>query len=164
MLRRTHSTKLRLTPTPTRAQANVVRESLKRCSQRQDFIARLQEHFHTDSATVQSNVCAEEFEQIHQVINASFYFLLLLSMVTDDASVRMVRNSAPDVAQRQGKVASKLVNTWIGSILETVRECDPQFNPMVESAWRVMIAFALAQLPPVQRKAGREPDESPPGS
>ena len=162
MLRSTRSTNRRSTPAPSRAQAKILRESLKRCSQRQDFVARFQERFRAASATVRSAVREEEFEQLLHVLNASFYFVLFLSLVSEENPSRIPGGPERSIARRRGRVVSRINAIWIGSMLETVRESDPQFNRTVESAWRLMIAFALAHLPPgpqmLQEKSGSDSD------
>lgn len=129
--------------------ATIFRQSIKRCSEVQAFVDRFLERVQSSCIAVRESLSTLEFEHQVGILKASFYYLLLSS----ESALRernLPGSGAGRAAKRSKHVDPELRRIWIDCLIETVHECDPQFDDDVEHAWRVMIDSAVSNLPPEQ--------------
>jgi hypothetical protein len=79
-------------------------------------------------------------------LKASFHHLLLVAQdrkQTPDAYLA-------DVAARHGSgqlaIGASLYDFWLDSLLETVKECDPEWNLEVDHAWEAVMMVGIHYL------------------
>lgn len=92
----------------------------------------------------------EDYERQQDLLKASFYYALLTSG-TKGIPATEPRGPRNRKTSRPGAVHPELVRLWLGSLLSTVKECDPDFDDAVERAWREVIESAIERLPAGRR-------------
>jgi hemoglobin-like flavoprotein len=120
--------------------------SLAMCEVRPDFLDLFYEKFMVSSPEVAAKFVGTDFVRQKRALKASFHHLLL---------VAQDRKQSPDaylsdVARRHGSgqlaIGASLYDFWLDSLLETVRECDPEWSLEVDHAWEAVMMVGIHYL------------------
>ena len=131
---------------PSDVHAQIFRQSLERCSRARAFFDRFHERFQVSSAPVRFRLQAREYERQHDSLKTSFYYILLISGLKLTPAKKLGEIGKTN-APRRTNIDREMYRLWLGGLLETVKECDPQFDGTVERAWREVIEFGINHLP-----------------
>lgn len=66
----------------------------------------------------------------------------------EDEEVRQLSN-----VHKKHHIPPELYDIWLQSLIETVQQCDPQFDLVVEHAWRTVLAPGIAYMKEEARRA-----------
>ena len=120
--------------------------SLARCEARPDFLDLFYEKFMASSPDVAEKFAGTDFVRQKRALTASFHHLLLVAQdrkQTPDAYLS-------DVALRHGtghlRIGASLYDFWLDSLLETVKECDPEWSVEVDQAWEAVMMVGIRYL------------------
>jgi len=118
-------------------------QSLHRCDSNPQFLDLFYERFLASSPKVRQRFENTDFAKQKRLLRASFYLILLASEDPENGPERYLgylatRHSASDLA-----IGSELYDLWLDSLLATVQECDPEYNPEVEEAWEGMMGIGI---------------------
>jgi hemoglobin-like flavoprotein len=121
-------------------------QSLRRCDNKKRFLDLFYERFLASSPKVKEKFASTDFEKQKRLLRASFYLILLASEDPEKGPERYLgylaeRHSATDL-----KIGSELYDLWLDSLLETVEECDPEYNTEVEQAWEQMMEIGIGYM------------------
>ena len=115
-------------------------ESLRRCNNVPDFLDRFYDRFLESSPKVREKFEGTDFVRQKRALRASFHLLLTVASDEKRSPERYLREVAATHDRNNRNITAELYDLWLDTLLETVRECDPNFNAAVEKAWeRVMM-------------------------
>jgi hypothetical protein len=121
-------------------------------------MARFLNRFRASSAAVLHEIGQDEFEVQQNLLKTSFYYSLLVCRRPPKLSCREHATWEKPYRGAGRQIATKIYDLWIGSLLQTVEEHDPLFDPSVADAWRRMITYGIEHLPPGREMNFREGD------
>jgi len=134
--------KFRLGPSPLA----IFETSLKRCEARPDFLDVFYENFLASSPKVAEKFAGTDFARQKEALRASFHHLLLVARDPTQGPDPYLE----DVAVRHGAghlaIGAHLYDLWLDSLIETVRACDPECFPEVETAWEEVMMVGIHYL------------------
>jgi hemoglobin-like flavoprotein len=132
------------TPTPTR---DVFLASLNRCLAEPGFVAGFYERFLGSSREVREKFRGTNMERQFRVLADSLY-IVANAVQGEEGSV--ARSELPRLAERHDRhhmdVGPHLYGHWTDCLIATAKATDPQFDDVVEAAWRETLAFGVRFL------------------
>ena len=115
-----------------------VRRSLERCEAAGDFGAVFYRKFLNCSPRIAPYFSETDFERQRRVLRDSV--LLMVSRdVSDPAMREHLERLGKTHSRSQRGILPELYELWLDSVIETVRELDPNWNAELERAWRVRL-------------------------
>jgi hemoglobin-like flavoprotein len=124
----------------------VFEASLKRCEARPDFLDLFYEKFMASSPEVASKFVDTDFDRQKNALRASFHHLLLVARDPKQGPDPYLEDIAVRHGAGQLAIGAHLYDLWLDSLLETVRECDPECFPEVENAWEEVMMVGIHYL------------------
>ena len=114
--------------------------SLARCNADPRFLDLFYDKFLASSPKVREKFARTDFVHQKRALRGSFHLMLLAADNERRDPERYLRDLAAQHGKRQMDITADLYDVWLDSLVETVREIDPEFGPAVEDAWeRVMM-------------------------
>lgn len=109
-----------------------------------DFFARFYERFLSTSPEVRDKFRDTDFSVQREMLRRSLTHVERFSVYrrADEA----MRRIADRHARSDLDIEPYLYDIWLDSLVETVRELDPEFEDDVEIAWRVQLAAGIAYM------------------
>jgi hemoglobin-like flavoprotein len=124
----------------------LVDDSLHRCAANPAFLDMFYERFLNSSPRVKEKFANTDFVHQKRALMASFHLLLLAAEDEKHGPERYLK----DIAARHGKaeldVGAQDYDLWLDSLLETIRECDPQCDAAIERAWESVLGVGIGYL------------------
>ena len=124
----------------------VFEASLKRCEARPDFFDLFYGTFLASSPDVAEKFRGTNFERQKELLRISLHHLLLVARDPKQGPDPYLE----DIAVRHGAghlgIGAHLYDLWLDSLLETVRACDPECFPEVETAWEEVMMVGIHYL------------------
>ena len=128
-------------------------ESLRRCEARPGFLDLFYEKFLASSPEVRRKFEGTNFVRQKKALRESFQFLVLAA---SDFDRKTPDWHLADIVALHGPgqldIRPGLYDLWLDSLLEAVKEFDPEYGPAVEEAWRDVMLFGISYL-----REGRAP-------
>ena len=118
-------------------------QSLRRCDADPEFLDIFYDRFLASSPKVKSKFADTDFHRQKRLLRASFYLILLASEDPTDGPERYLGHLAARHSTRDLDVGAELYDLWLDSLLASVKECDPEYNPEVEAAWEKMMGIGI---------------------
>jgi hemoglobin-like flavoprotein len=122
-------------------------ESLKRCQATPVFLTAFYERFMDSSDEVRQKFAHTDFERQTRMLADS---LLVLAVAAQGRQDSPAWESLPTLAARHSKrqldVPPHLYDLWLECLIQSARQCDPEFSPSVERAWRETLAVGIAYM------------------
>lgn len=123
----------------------LAKASYQRCLNAEDFFPSFYQHFFEACPVAKPMFARTDFERQHRLLQHAIGLLL---------SYNLQRQSEPNlltrVAERHGhndlNVDPAHYPAFIASLIETVREFDPEFTPETERAWQEATAAGIAYM------------------
>jgi hemoglobin-like flavoprotein len=124
----------------------LVDDSLNRCAADPAFLDRFYERFLGSSPRIREKFADTDFVRQKRALMGSFHFMLLAAEDEEHGPERYLR----DIAGRHGKadldIGAKDYALWLSSLLETIRECDPECDKEIERAWEDVLSVGIRYL------------------
>lgn len=124
----------------------LVDDSLHRCAANPAFLDLFYERFLNSSPGVKVKFANTDFVHQKRALMASFHLMLLAAEDEEQGPERYLR----DIATRHGKaqldIGAEYYDLWLDSLLETVRECDPQCDAEITQAWEKVLSIGIGYL------------------
>jgi hemoglobin-like flavoprotein len=129
-----------------RSELEVFNDSFARCLRGGQFFQRFYEFFLASSAEVREKFQATDFRKQRRMLQSSFYMLMeYIAMGWPECQAYLER-----IAAAHGKygrdIQPHLYDLWLDCLLLAVKECDDQYSPEVENAWRFMMGAGITFL------------------
>lgn len=124
----------------------IVDGSLHRCSADPDFLERFYERFLASSPEVREKFVDTDFVRQKRALKASLHLMLLAAEDEERGPELYLRDLAARHGQRQLDIGAHLYDLWLDSLLDTVRQCDPECSNEVLEAWERVMAVGVRYL------------------
>ncbi len=119
--------------------------SLARCNANAGFIDRFYDRFLASSDRVKEKFATTDFVRQKQALRHSLQAMLLAATDESRASFYLdgiaERHSSRDLG-----IGAEHYDYWLDSLLETVKECDPEYSPAVGQAWEAVMMVGIGYL------------------
>ena len=120
--------------------------SLRRCNANPGFLDLFYETFLSSSPKVKERFANTDFERQKRVLHASFYLILLASEDPESGPRNYLEYLAKRHSVHDLDIGSDLYDLWLDSLLAVVKECDPEFDQTIESAWEQVMEIGIDYL------------------
>lgn len=121
--------------------------SLKRCQLSPDFVSSFYERFMSSSEEVREKFKHTDFERQTRMLADS---LLVLAVAAQGRQDSPSWEALPHLAARHSKaqldIPPHLYDLWLDCLIQSASQCDPEFSPAVERAWRETLAVGIAYM------------------
>lgn len=124
----------------------LVDDSLHRCAADPAFIDRFYERFLASSPDVRDKFANTEFVRQKRALLASLHLMLLAADEEATGPERYLRDLAARHGKAQLDIGAHFYDLWLDSLLETVRECDPECSSEIEQAWERVMGVGIRYL------------------
>ncbi|MFN0171339.1 MAG: globin [Bryobacteraceae bacterium] len=121
-------------------------ESLARCSGNPGFFDRFYGLFMASSPKVAEKFANTDFGRQKRALEESLHTMLLAARDEPSQAGPYLRDLAERHSSRDLNIGAELYDYWLDSLLETVQEFDPQFDPSVYQAWEKVMMQGIAYL------------------
>lgn len=129
----------------TKTTKKVFLQSLRRCKEKEDFIDRFYRRFLSTSDEVRQMFADTNFSLQRIKLLKSLEMMVLAIEGIPDA-VHQLNERAISHDHNHLNVKPELYDYWLESLLQTVVECDEQYNPEVEMAWRKVTGHVIQHM------------------
>lgn len=120
--------------------------SLHRCAADPEFLDRFYERFLASSPDVREKFANTDFDRQKRVLMASLQLMLLAAEDEKNGPERHLKELAIRHGRGQLAIGSHFYDLWLDSLLETVRECDPEWVPGIGQAWERVMGVGIGYL------------------
>jgi hemoglobin-like flavoprotein len=129
-----------------RPEIELFNDSLARCLRGGELFQRFYELFLASSDDVREKFRATDFRRQRRMLQTSFYMLVeYIALGWPECEAYLER-----IADAHGKhgrdIAPHLYDLWLDCLLRAAKECDQQWSPEVEGAWRYMMGAGILFL------------------
>lgn len=125
----------------------IFQASLRRCLARPEFLERFYEIFLASSPAVKAKFAETDFERQKRVLRQSF---MVIEVCAESPPGSPAWSALEDVAVAHDRhhrdIPPEMYDQWLESLVQTVRDVDPEVTDEVETAWRQMLASAIAYM------------------
>ena len=121
-------------------------ESLRRCNATPEFLDRFYERFLASSPKVRDKFALTDFVRQKRALEASLHYMLLAAQDEEKGPEKYLKSLADLHNRKQYNIGSEFYDLWLDSLLATVRECDPNFGPVVEEAWESVMMVGIRYM------------------
>lgn len=121
-------------------------DSLRRCTADKQFFDRFYTRFLASSPRVREKFANTDFVRQKRALRASLHLILMAAQDPEKGAEFYLAEVATRHSSAQLDVGAELYDLWLDSLLETVRETDPEFSPEVEQAWEDAMAIGIRFL------------------
>lgn len=128
-----------------REAAALARTSYQRASAVPDFFSSFYQRFFEIRPETRQLFAQTEFERQHKLLRHAIGLLLSFSEEPDGEPTILSR-LAERHSRRDLNIDPSLYPTFLQSLLDTLKRCDPQYTPAVEHAWRTTLAKGFAYM------------------
>jgi len=108
------------------------------------FFAAFYDNFLQASPEVAAHFRATDMNHQMKMMEKSFYGLFIF-YATQNAN-DYLENIAEKHSHAQLNIDERLYDIWLNSLIETVKQFDPEFNEEIALAWRVILAPGIAYM------------------
>lgn len=103
-----------------------------------ELVSRFYEKFTQSSPEIEEKFANSDIERQKEMLRDSFKHVLSFS------TKRQSGEELERIAERHSKtdlnIQPRLYEAWMDSLVDAVRELDPEFDSAVETAWRIVMA------------------------
>jgi hemoglobin-like flavoprotein len=118
-------------------------DSLERCRNHPGFVEHFYHLLMTSSEEVAAKFSGTDFRRQRRVLIASLYCLMLAAEGHPEGEAHVHRIA--EIHDRHHRdIRPELYDQWLVCLLQAVRECDTEFAPAVEHAWRSILSPGIA--------------------
>jgi hemoglobin-like flavoprotein len=122
--------------------AELVNDSLERCSSQAAFFERFYERFRSSSPDIEAKFAGTNAKSQARALRTAF-LLLLRAVGGDPEAWQQLELRAVRHDRRHLAITPAMYETWRECLLETIREFDPRCDAMTEAAWRRLVQQAI---------------------
>jgi len=121
-------------------------DSLRRCNSNPKFLDHFYDRFITSSPKVREKFKYTDFVRQRRALRASLHLMPLVAEDPENGPARYLGDLAFRHSKEQLDIGAELYDLWLDSLLETVKECDPEFSPEVSSAWEDVMMVGIQYM------------------
>ena len=122
------------------------RDSLSRCNQRAEFLERFYELFVASSPDIRKKFENTDFEVQKKVLRDSLFLMLSAAGTTAGYAHVQLEKLAKRHSRDDLGIKPEWYALWLETLLETVREFDPDYSDEIDAAWRDSVKEGIELL------------------
>jgi len=107
-------------------------------SDKGDLVSCFYDHFLQSTPQIGEKFAKTEMEKQKEMLRDSFKHMLTFS--TRRRSGEELESIAKRHCRGELDIEPRLYGLWLDSLVATVQDLDPEFDPSVETAWRIVMA------------------------
>ena len=119
--------------------------SYDRCGAAEHFFEDFYRNFFVRCPQAKVMFAHTDFERQHNLLKHAFGLLLIFPNQPEREPTILAR-VAERHSRRELGVDPSMYQPFIEALIDTVRSCDPEFTPAVESAWRRTVEKGVAYM------------------
>jgi hypothetical protein len=123
---------------PGPSPSEVFQASLDRCVADPSFLARFYHRFQATNAMAAAHFAHVDMARQERVLRASLYMILRAAQGSEDGLLHLTEIAASH-SKKGHDIGPAEYGHWLDSLLEAVRECDPDCSDATLGAWRACI-------------------------
>ncbi len=120
----------------------IFNHSRVRCEKDENFVTRFYENFLASDPRVAEKFAATDFERQKEAMRLSLRMMSMASVGGDAADLYLEY-----IARRHDRnhlnIEPELYELWLEALIDTVRECDTEFDLSIEKAWRSVMRYGI---------------------
>jgi hemoglobin-like flavoprotein len=120
--------------------------SLGRCTSQSRFLDLFYTKFLASSPKVREKFEKTDFVRQKRALKASLHLILLAASDEDGDAGKYLSDVAEKHNAKHLDIGAELYDLWLDSLLETVKDCDPDFSPEVAKAWEEVMMVGIHYL------------------
>lgn len=120
-------------------------ESLERCRRDAGFLDHFYDLFVGSSPEIAAKFQGTDFRRQKRVLIASLYALTLAAEGHPEGGVHLRRIATLHDRQHRD-VRPESYDRWLDCLMQAVSDCDPEFSPDVDYAWRGILLPGIAVM------------------
>lgn len=120
--------------------------SLGRCTSQSEFLDRFYDRFLASSPKIKEKFRDTDFVRQKRALKASLHLILLAAGDKSGDPGKYLGDVAEKHNAKHLNIGAELYDFWLDSLLETVKECDPEYNPEVGKAWEDVMMVGIHYL------------------
>ena len=128
-----------------RATMAAAKASYDRCGAAAHFFEDFYHNFFVRCPQAKALFAHTDFERQHNLLRHAFGLLLIFPNQPEREPTILAR-VAERHSRRELGVDPSMYQPFIDALIDTVRDCDPQFTPAIESAWRRTVEKGVAYM------------------
>jgi hemoglobin-like flavoprotein len=128
-----------------RATMAAAKASYDRCCAAEHFFEDFYRNFFARCPRAKPMFAHTDFERQNNLLRHAFGLLLVFPNQPEREPTILAR-VAERHSRRELGVDPSMYSPFMDALIDTVRECDPQFTPAVESAWRLTVEQGVAYM------------------
>ena len=121
----------------------VFNDSYERCLANCDFIGRFHEIFVASCEVVAQTIADTNVSEQAGMIDAPLYKIMALRTVSPEDVASHFRKIGVEHGRTHQDIAPGYHDLWEKCLLETVAECDDQYDSDVKNAWTAVLADGI---------------------
>jgi hemoglobin-like flavoprotein len=125
------------------AAQRAVRESLDRCVENPVFLDRFYEVFLASSPKVREKFAHTNFTRQKVALQWSLRGMVSLTMGADAEMEAHLGEVAEEHSREKLGIGAELYDLWLDSLLQTVKECDPQCDEELLASWESVMQVGI---------------------
>ena len=120
--------------------------SLERCNAKPGFLDLFYEKFLASSPKVKEKFSSTDFVRQKSAVRASFNLMMLAARDEETGPERHLKDLAARHNRRDLNIGSDFYDLWLDSLVDTVKEWDPEFDPKIEAAWESVMTIGIGYM------------------
>ncbi len=120
--------------------------SLERCNAKSGFLDLFYEKFLASSPKVKEKFSSTDFVRQKSALRESFNLMMLAARDEETGPARHLKDLAARHSRRDLNIGSEFYDLWLDSLLATVKEWDPEFDPKIEAAWESVMTIGIGYM------------------
>lgn len=131
-------------------------DSLERCQGHHalDFLGRFYDLFMATSEEVREKFKDTDLVRQKRMLAMSLYDMIGAICGNDQATAALEKVALIH-SRRDRDIRPEFYDAWFDALLQAVRECDPDYTPRIERAWRAVMAYGIEFLKSRYSETGR---------
>jgi len=120
--------------------------SLGRCTSQSEFLDRFYDRFLASSPKIKEKFKDTDFVRQKRALKASLHLILLAAGDKSGDPGKYLGDVAEKHNAKHLDIGAELYDLWLDSLLETVKECDPEYDSEVGKAWEDVMMVGIHYL------------------
>ena len=121
-------------------------ESLVRCQAEASFLDRFYEIFLASSPMVKAKFSNTDFVHQKRALRMSLHAMALAAEDEAAGPAKYLASYAEQHGSRGLNIGAEYYDLWLDSLLQTVRETDPECTPEILAAWERVMMVGIGYL------------------
>jgi len=121
----------------------IFNNSYERCLEKGDLIDRFYEKYIASNELVAQKFARTDMKKQKEMLKASLHMIMALRLSKPAEAVAHFKRIGVTHGRKNHDIAPELYDLWLTCLLETVQECDAQYDMEIDTAWRKVFSGGI---------------------